>query len=531
MNHTKLQWWERFQKYYTEFPELGLAVDLSRMNVDDAFFAAMEPRIQKAFADMDALERGAIANPDEKRMVGHYWLRNPALAPTPEIRQEIEATFVKINEFAGKIHSGALKGAGGEFKNFLLIGIGGSALGPQFVAQALGQPRKDKLKPYFFDNTDPDGMNRTLAAIGKKLDRTLCIVISKSGGTKETRNGMLVAQAAYEKAGLNFGQHAVAVTMLGSELDKYTMANQWLERFPMWDWVGGRTSELSAVGLLPAALQGIDIAGFVAGGQLADVATRRHNVKDNPAAQLALAWYVSGNGKGTKNMVVLPYKDRLELFSKYLQQLVMESLGKERDLDDNLVNQGICVLGNKGSTDQHSYIQQLRDGLNDFFVTFIEVKKDQVGEPVFTEPDATSGDFLEGFFLGTRSALAENGRESITITVNDVNASTVGLLIGLFERAVGFYASLVNINAYHQPGVEAGKKAAGNVLTIQREIINFLKTNLNQQFSVSQIAKSIGREEDIETIFKIVEHLVANPVRKIKKRSGRNAFEARYKMV
>ncbi len=232
------------------------------MNVDDAFFAAMEPKIQKAFADMDALEKGAIANPDEKRMVGHYWLRNPALAPTAEIRQEIEQTLVKIKDFAAKIHSGAIRGAGGEFKNFLLIGIGGSALGPQFVAQALGNPRKDKLKPFFFDNTDPDGMNRTLAAIGKKLNRTLCIVISKSGGTKETRNGMLVAQAAYEKAGLNFGQHAVAVTMFGSELDKYTLANQWLERFPMWDWVGGRTSELSAVGLLPAALQGSILTNY-----------------------------------------------------------------------------------------------------------------------------------------------------------------------------------------------------------------------------------------------------------------------------
>lgn len=531
MNYTKLQWWERFQKYYTEFPQLGLAIDLSRMNVDDAFFAAMEPRIQKAFADMDALEKGAIANPDEKRMVGHYWLRNPALAPTPEIRQEIEAAFTKIKEFTAKIHSGAIMGTGGRFKNFLLIGIGGSALGPQFVAQALGNPRKDKLKPFFFDNTDPDGMNRTLAAIGKKLDQTLCIVISKSGGTKETRNGMLVAQAAYEKVGLNFGQHAVAITMLGSELDKYTLANHWLERFPMWDWVGGRTSELSAVGLLPAAMQGIDIEGFVAGGQLADVATRRNNVTENPASMLALAWYASGNGKGEKNMVVLPYKDRLELFSKYLQQLVMESLGKERDLDGNLVNQGICVLGNKGATDQHSYIQQLRDGLNDFFATFIEVQKDQIGDPVFTEPDATSGDFLEGFFLGTRSALAENGRESITITISDVNPSTVGLLIALFERAVGLYASLVNINAYHQPGVEAGKKAAGTVLAIQVEIINLLRTNLNQQFTVVEVSKSIGRDEDVETIFKILEHLAANKVRKVKKKSSRNPFEAKYKMV
>ena len=531
MNYTKTQWWERFQKYYGEFPELGLAIDLSRMNVDDAFFAAMEPRMQKAFADMDALEKGAIANPDEKRMVGHYWLRNPALAPTPEIRQEIESTFAKIKAFATKVHAGEIKGAGGEFKNVLVIGIGGSALGPQFVAQALGNPRKDKLKPYFFDNTDPDGMNRTLSTIGRKLDRTLCIVISKSGGTKETRNGMLVAQAAYEKAGLKFGQHAVAVTMFGSELDQYTIANQWLERFPMWDWVGGRTSVLSAVGLLPAALQGINIEGLIAGGLKADISTRSKNVKDNPSALLALAWYASGNGKGSKNMVILPYKDRLELFSKYLQQLVMESLGKEKDINGEVVNQGICVFGNKGSTDQHSYIQQLRDGINNFFATFIEVQKDQVGEPVYTEPDATSGDFLEGFFLGTRAALAESDRESITLTVKDVDSATVGLLICLFERAVGFYASLVNINAYHQPGVEAGKKAASAVLSLQREIITYLKANLNQPFTVAEISKAIGHDEDIETVFKVIEHLAANSVRKIKKKSSKTAFEARYKIV
>ena len=531
MNLTKLEWWARFKKYYTVFPELGLALDLSRMNVDDAFFAAMEPQIQKAFADMAALEAGAIANPDEGRMVGHYWLRNPALAPTPEIQNEIEQTFAKIKVFSEKIHSGEIQGKGGPFKNFLIIGIGGSALGPQFVAQALGNPRKDKLKPFFFDNTDPDGMNRTLAAIGKKLDRTLCIVISKSGGTKETRNGMLVAQAAYEQAGLDFGQHAVAVTMFGSELDKYTLANRWIERFPMWDWVGGRTSELSAVGLLPAALQGLDIDGLIEGGRLADAATRKDNVIENPAALLSLAWYASGNGKGIKNMVVLPYKDRLELFSKYLQQLVMESLGKELDLNGQVVNQGLSVLGNKGSTDQHSYIQQLREGPNDFFATFIEVQKDQVGNPVYTEPDATSGDFLQGFFLGTRTALSDNHRESITITVNDVDAKVVGLLIALFERAVGFYASLVNINAYHQPGVEAGKKAAGNVLTLQREILTYLKANINHRYAVEEIAQAIGKPEEMETVFKILEHLAANKARNIKKLKSVNVFEAGYKMV
>lgn len=515
MNLTKLQWWERFQKYYTEFPEAGLAVDLSRMNVDDAFFANMEPKIQKAFAEMDALEKGAIANPDENRMVGHYWLRNPSLAPTPEIRTEIEIALAHIKAFAAKIHSGEIRGEGGSFKNFLLIGIGGSALGPQFVANALSHPETDKLKPFFFDNTDPDGMNRVLATIGADLSNTLTIVVSKSGGTKETRNGMLIAEDAYTKASLCFGNHAVAVTMAGSELDKYATTHRWLEKFPMWDWVGGRTSELSAVGLLPAALQGFNLDDLLAGASICDKLTRKNAAKNNPAALLALAWFASGNGKGTKNMVILPYKDRLELFSKYLQQLVMESLGKELDRDQKIVNQGITVLGNKGATDQHSYIQQLRDGLNDYFATFIEVLNDQKNPGLDVEPGVTSGDFLHGFYLGTRQALAESGRESITITIETVNAKSVGLLIALFERAVGIYASLININAYHQPGVEAGKKASVNVISAQNKITALFLQTPEKNYSIAQIGQMIGSNEDLEMIFKICEHLQSN--KKIRK--------------
>jgi glucose-6-phosphate isomerase len=510
MNYSKLEWWDRFQKYYTEFPGLGLAVDLSRMNMDDAFFAAMEPQMQRAFASMAALESGAIANPDENRMVGHYWLRNPSLAPSPEIRKEIEYTVARIKKFAVKIHTGKIRGSGGLFKNYLLIGIGGSALGPQFVAHALGDCHTDKLKPFFFDNTDPDGMDRVLATIGSHLDQTLCIIISKSGGTKETRNGMLVAENAFKHAGLHFGKHAVAITTHGSELDKRAIKNKWLTRFPMWDWVGGRTSVLSAVGLLPAALQGIDVTNLILGACECDKSTRPSNVKVNPAAQLALAWHQSGNGTGIKNMVVLPYKDRLELFSKYLQQLVMESLGKEQDLNQTVVNQGMVVLGNKGATDQHSYVQQLRDGLNNFFVTFIEVLKDGKGQSLKVEPEVTCGDYLHGFYLGTRQALAEKDRESVTITVNEVSPFVIGVLIALFERAVGLYASLININAYHQPGVEAGKKAASKVIETQRKVLDFLSEQRGAGFSVEEIAKGVGAEDDVEHIFKICEHLSTN---------------------
>jgi glucose-6-phosphate isomerase len=146
----------------------------------------------------------------------------------------------------------------------------------------------------------------------------------------------------------------------------------------------------------------------------------------------------------------------------------MESLGKEKNLDGEIVHQGIAVYGNKGSTDQHSYVQQLRDGVLNFFVTFIEVRKDRRGERLEVEDGVTSGDYLQGFLRGTRSALYESGRESITISIPEVNAFNLGALIALYERAVGFYGSLVNINAYDQPGVEAGKKGGDKAVAASK---------------------------------------------------------------
>jgi glucose-6-phosphate isomerase len=237
-------------------------------------------------------------------------------------------------------------------------------------------------------------------------------------------------------------------------------------------------------------------------------------------------------------MVVLPYKDRLELFSKYLQQLVMESLGKEHDLNGNVVNQGLAVYGNKGSTDQHAYVQQLRDGVHNFFAVFIEVLKDRSArtvqkaplgafstEQVEVEPGVYSGDYLTGFYLGTRQALFEKGRESITVTVSEVNEYSVGMLIALFERAVGLYASLVNINAYHQPGVEAGKKAAATVLEIQGKVIESL-SRASQALTVDEVVKAAKIEESRETVFKILRHLAANG--RVKVAHGASVFEDAY---
>jgi glucose-6-phosphate isomerase len=502
--------WSRFQKLSSRYLDLGFSIDFSRMNFADDFFNKPDSEISSLCQKIQALEAGEIANKDENRMVGHYWLRNSSLAPTADLQKEINAALAQVKSFAQQIHSGQIKAQNGSnFTHVLIVGIGGSALGPQLVADSI-TPLPPQLAIEFLDNTDPDGIDRVITKLGSALSTTLTLVISKSGGTKETRNGMLEIMAAYQKANLDFSKHAVAITGEGSQLDQVAVKGQWLTRFPMWDWVGGRTSVMSTVGLVPAALQGVDIDSFLAGASAMDSKTRNTSLKENVALQLAYAWHHAGSGKGLKDMVILPYKDRLVLFSKYLQQLVMESLGKEHDLNGNIVNQGIAVYGNKGSTDQHAYIQQLRDGVNNFFATFIEVRSSRSGTSMQVDPDITSGDYLQGFMRGTRAALAEKGRESITISIQEVNAFTLGLLIALYERAVSFYALIVNINAYHQPGVEAGKIAAESFLKNLKAVEAALT-------STAQTAESIATSLnlDIETTWHILNHLTANQRAKV----------------
>lgn len=519
--------WQRYQRWQITVDALGFVFDFSRMHFDETDLQNLSPQIEHAFRAMHALEAGAIANPDEKRRVGHYWLRNPRLAPEAEARAICD-NLINIQSFTRKVHSGSIRGSGGIFKNLLLIGIGGSALGPQLISNALQKADADRIEFFFLDNTDPDGIERTLFKLRKNLAQTLILVISKSGTTQETRNGMLETKRAFEMAGLSFAAHAVAITQWGSMLDQSAREEGWLGVFPMWDWVGGRTSIFSAVGLLPAALQGIDVERFLNGAKAMDEITRMPNIKHNPAAMMALLWFLSGNGKGDKNMVILPYKDRLALLSKYLQQLIMESIGKGQNLDGEPISQGISVFGNKGSTDQHAYIQQLREGRNDFFVNFIQVLKDRDEADEKVEAGATTGDYLFGFLIGTQEALTERGRESMTMILPEINPESLGGLIALFERAVGFYASLIGVNAYHQPGVEAGKKAAKDVIDLQSRILKMLISNPQISFSADEIAERLAKEDAPEIILRICEHLSANRPSIVSECASGNRIETRY---
>ncbi len=498
---------ERFKNEVYYAPSTGLMADWSGMDISDEFLASKADMISSALKAMDELEAGAIANPDENRMVGHYWLRDPETAPTQELRDEITGCLAKVKNFVAHVHSGEVKTErGGTFKNAIVAGIGGSSLGPVFVSKALEMP-DDKMKLYFMDNTDPDGMDKVFREVLPELDETLVIVISKSGGTIETRNCMEEARSFYERNGLSFPKHAVCVTGEDSKLDNIARSEGWIDRFPMWDWVGGRTSVMSAVGLLPLALQGIDIDSFLAGAAGCDKLGRVKDVRGNPAAMMSLCWYKCSGGVGGTTNVVLPYKDSLDLLAKYLQQLTMESLGKELDLDGRTVNQGLAVMGNKGTSDQHSYVQQLVAGPSNIFVTFVQVLHDRNGESIEVGEGSTSGDYLNAFMLGTKKALEAHGKRTMILTVPCVDAYNVGQLIALFERSVGIYAQFIHINAYHQPAVEFGKKAAGGLIDLKNRARELLASS-GRAMTAQDIAGELGA--DVDDIFRLMLHLAAN---------------------
>ncbi len=477
--------------------ETGIVLDLSHAPPWSV------PGLEAAVSAMRELEEGAIANPDEGRQVGHYWLRDPARAPSVAQRSAIASSWSQV---------AALDRGGAD--TVVLVGIGGSALGPALLADALANPA-DPARLVILDNTDPDGIARLLAPLDPR--RSLVLVVSKSGGTVETRNGMLAAMAWTRRAGLPFGDRAIAVTGEGSRLDRLAAGGEaddadvlqalggppspWRARLPLWDWVGGRSSITGAVGLAPMQLCGWDWRGFLAGAAAMDRSTRAGAAR-NPAAWLAGAWFSAGNGRGDRNLVVLPYRDRLSLLGRYLQQLVMESLGKQRDRRGRVVEQGLSVFGNKGSTDQHAFIQQVRDGRDDSFTHFVETTDPGGRSPADGGFDA--GDHLLGFRLGTEAALAGTGRPSLGLRLPDASPRSLGALIALFERAVGLYAELIDVNAYDQPGVEAGKLAARSALAALLRLQGLLGTEL-------ETADALALRADLAPglTWRLLDHLAA----------------------
>ena len=349
------------------------------------------------------------------------------------------------------------------YDNFVVLGIGGSALGPIAVDHALSHGRPG-IKLFVEDNVDPERMTRLFDAID--LNRTMFNVITKSGKTSETMAQLMLVADRLQKSGLALCDHIIATTDEKNGNLIRIAKEEHLKAFVIPADVGGRFSELCPVGLLPAAVCGLDIRAMLAGAAYMDeVCSREEN---NPAALYALL-HILGMRKGMNISVMLPYADSLKYMADWYAQLWAESLGKRCDRDGREVNTGQTPVKALGVTDQHSQIQLYTEGPHDKIITFLKVGNFRCDLDIpaafpYVEDIAylggkSFGALLEAERSATEYALIRAGRPNITIAMDDVSEYTVGALLHFFEMATAYAGEMLGIDAFDQPGVEEGKLA------------------------------------------------------------------------
>ena len=363
-----------------------------------------------------------------------------------------------------------------KFKYFVVLGIGGSALGPSMVFNALKHLHHNELPPkkrggpkfYVEDNVDPVRMQALLDVIVP--EETCFNVISKSGATSETMTQFLIIADILEKKGLNLADHMIFTTdeSRGNLIKIDQKYNGKFKKYVLPDGVGGRFSELCPVGLLPAAVLGIDIKGMLAGAAYMDGLCSKPSVAKNPALACAVLQYITMK-QGKNINVVMPYSDNLKLVSDWYCQLWAESLGKAVDYDGKTVNTGTTPVKSLGVTDQHSQVQLYIEGPYDKVITFISVTnygcEMHIAHGCEDIPDVgflgghTMQELIQAENKATAYALMKAGRMNYTINLPEVNAFTLGQLMYLFELQTAYAGALLNIDTYNQPGVENGKKA------------------------------------------------------------------------
>ena len=358
---------------------------------------------------------------------------------------------------------------------FVVLGIGGSALGPIAAFQALCHlhhndlPKSKRKAPKFFveDNVDPERMLALFDVIDP--EKTIFNVITKSGSTSETMTQyLIIMKMLKDRLGGKAKDHMIATTSAAKgNLIKIAKA-EGLKTFYIPDGVGGRFSELCPVGLLPAAVLGIDIKAMLDGAKYMDKLCMSKNFASNPAMVGALLSYLSmKNGKNVS--VMMPYADSLKYMADWYCQLWGESLGKEVNLRGEKVNVGQTPVKSLGVTDQHSQVQLYTEGPSDKVVTFLAVEKYR-GEQVISDgcEDIPDVNFLCGHTMNelitaerkaTEYALTSKGKLNRTIILPEVNAFTLGELMYFFQMETAFTGEMLEIDTYNQPGVENGKNA------------------------------------------------------------------------
>ena len=418
--------------------------------------------------------------------------RGFALSDIESVREKAEKAFADVQNNRGKGWQGWMElmynqdeivadviataeKAREEFENFVVLGIGGSALGPIMAFQALKHlyynelPREKRGGPRFYviDNVDPERMNALFDIIDVR--KTLFNVITKSGATGETMSQYLIVTDMLKKAlGEGFAKNIIATTDAKKGNLIKLAQKEGYKTFVIPDGVGGRFSQLCPVGLLPAAMLGIDIKKLLKGAADMDEQCKEKDIYKNPALMTAALQFLAMQS-GKNISVMMPYADSLKHLADWYCQLWGESLGKAVDRQGNTVFAGQTPVKSLGVTDQHSQIQLYTEGPFDKVVTFIEIGafRNEVNIPDGCEefPDVnflcgnTLGTLLNTELKATRYALTKAQRMNYTIFVPTLNEESLGELLYLFEMQTAFIGEMLDIDAYNQPGVEEGKNA------------------------------------------------------------------------
>lgn len=424
---------------------------LKKNFIEQRELQALAPKLTAAFEAVQAA-RGDIS----KMMMWTELPYNQA-----EVVADINATAAGIRE---------------KFDNFVVLGIGGSALGPAMVQQAMNSLRYNELpaekrsgpKLYIEDNVDPERMVSLLNLLD--LDKTCFNVISKSGNTSETMSQyLIVSDLLKQRYGEKYGEHMVLTTDAAKgNLVKIGKADG-LKMFVVPDGVGGRFSEMCPVGLLAAAVTGVDIEEMLAGAAAMDERCKNPDYMKNPALFAAAAMFLAME-KGLNIHVMMPYADSLKYMADWYAQLWAESLGKNVHRDGTPCAVGQTPVKALGVTDQHSQVQLYTEGPDDKVVTFLQVEnfRNQITIPVGCKefPDVnflcgkTLNELLTAELLATEYALLKAAKPSWMIKIPEVNAFTLGQLMYFFEMQTAFAGELLDVDAFNQPGVEEGKNAA-----------------------------------------------------------------------
>ena len=459
----------------------GLTLDASKQLIDEEVLGALAA--SAAGADLigayERLVTGFEVNITEKRAALHTLLRGTAQDALPELADEVTATLRRMRVATEAIHSGDHVGSSGKrFTDVINIGIGGSDLGPRMVCRALDQI-SPKLNTHFISNVDPHHLDVVTRGLNPKT--TLIVICSKTFKTEETLTNAQRARSWLDKGGVAeawIGKHMFAVTSNLTAASEFGIGE--VACFPMWDWVGGRYSVWSAIGLVIALGFGwATFMSFLAGAKAMDEHARAAECKKSIPMMMALLELWNTRYLNTETHLVLPYSQRLEYLADFLQQLTMESNGKRVALGGKAIEEATAPVlwGSAGTSGQHSYYQLLHQGNRRFSADIIlpltngGVNKD-AHRILASNALAQSRAFLIGRGAGESQALAaDKGLPSelaphfempgnhphSTLVMDSVNPETLGALIAAYEHKTYFLSVLMGLNAFDQWGVELGK--------------------------------------------------------------------------